>query len=103
MSRHLAILDGEGSHAERLARLIHGHILYMWENRDPWWLSMQEYRELSPDGDVTIEGLAEYYTELVVNGMAGADTQPPSSAGSTKSRSSSSSSARGGTISGRAR
>lgn len=45
----LPILDGEGDHRERLARLVRGHVLHVGANRDAWWVAGQELRALSPE------------------------------------------------------
>jgi AcrR family transcriptional regulator len=45
----LPILDGPGDRAERLARLIRGHIEHIGENGDAWWVAGRELRSLSPE------------------------------------------------------
>ncbi|MHA6794351.1 TetR/AcrR family transcriptional regulator [Pseudonocardia bannensis] len=45
----LPILDGPGSHRERLTRLVRGHVLHIGDNRDAWWVASRELRALSPE------------------------------------------------------
>lgn len=45
----LPILDGPGTHRERLARLVRGHVRHIGANRDAWWVAARELRALSPE------------------------------------------------------
>lgn len=44
----LPILDGPGTHRERLVRLVRGHVRHIADNRDAWWVASRELRALSP-------------------------------------------------------
>ena len=45
----LPILDGPGTHRERLARLVHAHIMHIGANHDAWRVAGRELRALSPE------------------------------------------------------
>jgi len=45
----LPILDGPGTHRERLARLVRAHVRHLGANRDAWWVAARELRALSPE------------------------------------------------------
>lgn len=46
---HLALLEGDGSRAERLRRLLREHILYFWEHRTEEFVGLRELRQLEPE------------------------------------------------------
>jgi AcrR family transcriptional regulator len=44
----LPILDGPGTHRDRLRRFVRAHVLHLGANRDAWWVAARELRALSP-------------------------------------------------------
>ncbi|MCF7548013.1 TetR/AcrR family transcriptional regulator [Pseudonocardia sp. WMMC193] len=44
----LPLLDGPGTHRERLARLVEGHVRHIGAHRDAWWVAGRELRALTP-------------------------------------------------------
>lgn len=73
--RHqLPLLSAPGTYTERMTGIIRSHILYMWENKDFWWLSTREYRALSPANLKKVQVEQREYqhnlVELVRDGIA---------------------------------
>jgi AcrR family transcriptional regulator len=70
----LPLLEGPGSHIDRLARLVRAHILHIGQHRDAWWVASRELRALSPDH---LEAVREYrrryqrrLAEFITDGVA---------------------------------
>ncbi|HEV7471053.1 MAG: hypothetical protein JWP64_5895 [Pseudonocardia sp.] len=66
----LPILDGEGDHRERLARLVRGHVLHVGANRDAWWVAGRELRALSPEKLDAVQVYRRRYQHAIANFLA---------------------------------
>jgi TetR/AcrR family transcriptional regulator, cholesterol catabolism regulator len=61
----LPLLDGPGSHAERLALLVRAHVVHIGNNRDAWWVAGRELRALSPANLDTVQGYRRRYQHRI--------------------------------------
>jgi AcrR family transcriptional regulator len=66
----LPILDGEGDHRERLARLVRGHVLHVGANRDAWWVAGRELRALSPEKLDAVQVYRRRYQHAIADFLA---------------------------------
>jgi AcrR family transcriptional regulator len=66
----LPILDGPGSHRERLARLVRGHVLHIGANRDAWWVAARELRALSAERLDTVQLYRRRYQHRIAQHLA---------------------------------
>lgn len=66
----LPILDGPGTHRERLARLVRAHVLHIGSNRDAWWVAARELRALSPDKLDTVQVYRRRYQHRIAQHLA---------------------------------
>lgn len=61
----MPLLDGQGTHAERLARLVRAHVTHLGANRDAWWVAGRELRALSPDRLEAVQGYRREYQHRI--------------------------------------
>ncbi|MDT7706634.1 MAG: hypothetical protein QOG20_2241 [Pseudonocardiales bacterium] len=61
----LPILDGPGTHRERLARLVHAHVLHIGANHDAWRVAGRELRALSPEHVEMVQGYRRGYQHRI--------------------------------------
>ncbi|MFC4948246.1 TetR/AcrR family transcriptional regulator [Pseudonocardia sp. GCM10023141] len=66
----LPMLDGPGTHAERLARLVQAHILHIGANRDAWWVAARELRALSPEKLDAVQVYRRRYQHRIARHLA---------------------------------
>jgi AcrR family transcriptional regulator len=66
----LPILDGPGTHRERLMRLVRGHVLHIGANRDAWWVAARELRALSPERLDTVQVYRRHYQHRIAQHLA---------------------------------
>jgi TetR/AcrR family transcriptional regulator, cholesterol catabolism regulator len=66
----LPILDGAGTHRERLARLVHAHVRHIGANRDAWWVAARELRALSPEKLDTVQVYRRRYQHRIAQHLA---------------------------------
>ncbi|MBN9098681.1 MULTISPECIES: TetR/AcrR family transcriptional regulator [unclassified Pseudonocardia] len=66
----LPILDGPGTHRERLARLVHAHVLHIGANHDAWRVAGRELRALSPEHVDTVQGYRRGYQHRIARHLA---------------------------------
>jgi AcrR family transcriptional regulator len=61
----LPLLDGPGSHPDRLARLVRAHVVHIGNNRDAWWVAGRELRALSPEQFDTVQVYRRRYQHRI--------------------------------------
>lgn len=66
----LPILDGPGTHRERLSRLVRGHVRHIGANRDAWWVAARELRALSPERLDTVQVYRRRYQHRIAEHIA---------------------------------
>lgn len=66
----IPILDGPGTHRERLARLVRAHVLHIAANRDAWWVAARELRALSPEKLDTVQVYRRRYQHRIARHLA---------------------------------
>lgn len=66
----LPILDGHGTHRERLARLVHAHVLHIGANHDAWRVAGRELRALSADHLDLVQGYRRRYQHRIARHLA---------------------------------
>ena len=66
----LPILDGPGTHRERLARLVRAHVLHIDANRDAWWVAARELRALSPEKFEAVQVYRRTYQNRIAQHLA---------------------------------
>ena len=66
----LPILDGPGTHRERLARLVRAHVLHIGANRDAWWVAARELRALSPEKFEAVQVYRRTYQNRIAQHLA---------------------------------
>ena len=66
----LPLLDGPGTYAERLARLVRGHVVHIGTNRDAWWVAGRELRALSPGPLATVQEYRRRYQHRIAEFIA---------------------------------
>lgn len=70
IEEQLPILDGPGSHPERLARLVRGHIAHMGANRDAWSVAGRELRALPPEKLDAVQAYRRRYQHRIAEFIA---------------------------------
>lgn len=66
----LPLLDGPGSRAERLARLVRAHVVHIGNNRDAWWVAGRELRALSRENLDTVQDYRRRYQDAIARFIA---------------------------------
>lgn len=66
----MPLLDGPGSHAERLAALVRAHITHIGANRDAWLVAGRELRALSPDRLEAVQSYRRDYQRRIARHIA---------------------------------
>lgn len=66
----LPILDGPGTHRERLARLVRAHVRHIGDNRDAWWVAARELRALSPEKFDAVQVYRRRYQQRIAQHLA---------------------------------
>jgi TetR/AcrR family transcriptional regulator, cholesterol catabolism regulator len=64
------LLDGPGTHAERLDRLVRAHVLHIGRNRDAWLVAGRELRALSPEHLEAVQGFRRGYQRRIARHLA---------------------------------
>ena len=64
------ILDGPGTHRERLARMVRAHVRHIAANRDAWWVASRELRALSPEKLDTVQVYRRSYQHRIARHLA---------------------------------
>jgi AcrR family transcriptional regulator len=66
----LPLLDGPGSYADRLARLVRGHVVHIGKNRDAWWVAARELRALSVERLAAVQVYRRRYQRRIAEFIA---------------------------------
>lgn len=66
----MPLLDGPGSHAERLVLLVRAHVTHLGANRDAWWVAGRELRALSPERLEAVQAFRRDYQRRIARHLA---------------------------------
>jgi AcrR family transcriptional regulator len=66
----LPLLDGPGSRAERLARLVRAHVRHIGANRDAWYVAGRELRALAPEHQEEVQAYRRDYQRRISRHLA---------------------------------
>ncbi|MBJ7330083.1 MAG: TetR family transcriptional regulator [Solirubrobacteraceae bacterium] len=78
---HLPMLEGDGSRADRLRRLLEEHILYYWEHRTEEYVGLRELRQLAPERRERVNDIRLRYQhaleQCIRDGKKAGEFDPP--------------------------
>ncbi len=66
----MPLLDGPGSYRDRLARLVHAHVMHLGANRDAWRVAGRELRALAPEHLDTVQVFRRDYQHRIARHIA---------------------------------
>lgn len=67
---HLPLLNGPGSHTDRLAELVRAHVRHIGANRDAWRVAGRELRALPPDRLESVQAFRRDYQRCIARHIA---------------------------------
>ena len=68
--QQLPILDGPGSHQDRLTHLVRAHITHIGANRDAWRVAGRDLRALSPEHVEVVQAYRRAYQHRIARHLA---------------------------------